>query len=256
MQNNSFTQKATSSEFLQKRIDINKNATNNFEHWSINTMPSIPIASNILDLGCGRGKQILSFSTFLSSRCSYYGCDISQESIEFIQETYSNDANLTLINDSFDNIDSFLTQDKKFNLIYSFYALYYTQDIKSLIQSIYSNLEVGGVFWVVMPYKNTNIEIFDILKDLYTIDEKVFYSINGFADDIIKISSEIGFEGLDISLFENKINFDTVDILLDYIQNTTFYNKEFAKEIQDSITKIFNNNFSLTKEVVSIKLTK
>jgi hypothetical protein len=48
----SLMKKATSSEFLQTRIALNKNALNNFEHWSINTMPKIPINSNILDIGC------------------------------------------------------------------------------------------------------------------------------------------------------------------------------------------------------------
>lgn len=61
----SLMEKATSSEFLQTRIALNKNALNNFEHWSINTMPKIPMKSNILDIGCGTGKQLLSFSSFL-----------------------------------------------------------------------------------------------------------------------------------------------------------------------------------------------
>ena len=84
----SLMEKATSSEFLQTRIDLNKNALNNFEHWSINTMPKIPMKSNILDIGCGTGKQLLSFSSFFTKKCTYYGCDISKESLMIIENNY------------------------------------------------------------------------------------------------------------------------------------------------------------------------
>jgi len=256
MKNDGFEEKATSSELLQQRIKLNQNSTNNFEHWSINTMPKIPLRSNILDLGCGTGKQIESFSGLLPKTCSYIGCDISQESLNIIQNNYSSLPKLELINDSFDNIDSFLDKDTEFDLIYSFYALYYTQDLQKLLENIYKHLKKNGVFWVVMPYKNTNVEIFSILNKIYPIDERVLYSINGFANDVISIASEINFQDIDVSLFENKINFSTEEDLLSYVENTTFYDKKFTAEIKDAIHKNFNNGFSLTKEVISIKLTK
>jgi len=249
-----FTQKATSSKFLQERIKLNKNATNNFDHWSINCIPNIKINSKILDLGCGTGKQIDTFSDFLTKKCKYYGCDISKESIELIKENYSNKPKLTLFNDSFDNINEFT--NKKFDLIYSFYALYYTNNLYKLLQNIYSHLKKDGVLWIVMPYKNTNHEIFTLLNQIYKIDSKVMYSIDGFSNDVIGYSSKIGFKNIDISLFENKIEFNKKKDLLTYIENTTFYEKKYAKDINEIITRNFNTNFQLTKEVISIKLTK
>jgi ubiquinone/menaquinone biosynthesis C-methylase UbiE len=256
MKNDGFEEKASSSEFLQQRIRLNQNSTNNFEHWSINTMPKIPLHSNILDLGCGTGKQIESFSGLLPKTCNYVGCDISQESLNVIKENYASLPTLELIHDSFDNMDSFLNKNVEFDLIYSFYALYYTQDLQKLIKDLYAHLKKNGVFWVVMPYKNTNVEIFSILNKIYPIDERVLYSINGFAHDVISIASEINFQDIEISLFENKINFSTESDLLDYVENTTFYDKNFAKEITEEIHNHFKNDFSLTKEVISIKLTK
>jgi len=256
MKTDSFIAKATSSKFLQQRIELNKNSTNNFEHWSVNTMPKISLNSDILDLGCGTGKQIESFSALLPKTCSFVGCDISQDSIRLIEKNYKSLPKLKLINDSFDNINSFFDNSLKFDLIYSFYALYYTDNLKLLIKNIYNNLKDGGILWIVMPYKNTNIEIFNILNSIYKIDEKVMYSINGFSGDIISIAGEINFKDIDISLFENKINFNNKEDLLHYIENTTFYKKEFSKEIKKEIDKNFKNDFYLTKEIISIKLIK
>lgn len=256
MNDKNLMQKATSSEFLQKRIDLNKNATNNFEHWSINTMPKIPMNSNILDIGCGTGKQLLNFSNFFTEKCNYYGCDISKESLNFIENNYYSDAKLYLINDSFDKIDILLDKNIKFDLIYSFYSLYYSENLQLLIHHIFNSLKENGILWVVMPYKNTNIELFSILEKIYKIDKKVIYSINGFSNDVILNASNIGFKDIEISLFENKIHFNTNDELLTYLKNTTFYNKKYNKEIEKEIEKEFKKSFSLTKEVISLKFTK
>ena len=256
MNDKDLMQKATSSEFLQKRIDLNKNASNNFEHWSINTMPKIPMNSNILDIGCGTGKQLLNFSYFFTKKCNYYGCDISKESLNFIENNYNSDAKLYLINDSFDKIDVLLDKNIKFDLIYSFYSLYYSENLQLLIHHIFNSLKENGILWVVMPYKNTNIELFSILEKIYKIDKKVIYSINGFSNDLILNASNIGFKDIEISLFENKIYFNTKDELLTYLKNTTFYNKKYNKEIEKEIEKEFKESFSLTKEVISLKFTK
>ncbi len=256
MNKDNFVAKATSSQFLQARIKLNQNATNNFEHWSINTMPQIPLNSNILDLGCGTGKQIESFSHLLPKTCLYVGCDISKESIELIKQNYSGLPQLKLINESFDKLESFFEDTMKFDLIYSFYALYYTENLKLLIENIYKKLNDGGVFWVVMPYKNTNIELFSILEKIYPIDKKVTYSINQFSSDIISNASEVKFSDIDVSLFENKIKFESSADLLTYLKNTTFYKKEFEEKIVQEIENSFTHEFLLTKEVISIKLTK
>lgn len=252
----SLMKKATSSEFLQTRIALNKNALNNFEHWSINTMPKIPINSNILDIGCGTGKQLLSFSSFFTKKCTYYGCDISKESLMIIENNYKSKPKLNLINDSFDNIHIFLEKHIKFDLVYSFYSLYYSENLELIINNIFNSLKDGGIFWVVMPYKNTNKELFNILEKIYNIDKKVIYSIDGFSNDVILNASNIGFKDIDISLFENKIFFNTKEELFAYIKNTTFYNEKYNKDIIKAIGKEFKENFSLTKEVISLKFTK
>jgi hypothetical protein len=40
------------------------------------------------------------------------------------------------------------------------------------------------------------------------------------------------------------------------MKNTTFYNEKYNKDIIKAIEKEFKENFSLTKEVISLKFTK
>lgn len=141
-------------------------------------------------------------------------------------------------------------------MIYSFYSLYYSENLELIINNIFNSLKDGGIFWVVMPYKNTNKELFNILEKIYNIDKKVIYSVDGFSNDVILNASNIGFKDIDISLFENKIFFNTKEELFAYIKNTTFYNEKYNKDIIKAIEKEFKENFSLTKEVISLKFTK
>ena len=256
MKNKDFKIKSTSSNFLQTRIQVNSNSTNNFDHWSVSLFPKLSFGANILDLGCGTGKQINLFSPFLTKKSNYYCCDYSKESVKAVEKSYTSKPNLTLINDSFDNIEKFFSDDLNFDLIYSFYALYYTENLQNLMDKIFSKLKKNGVLWVVMPYSNTNKELFDILETIYNIDEKVKYSINGFAHDLIECGEKSGFLSIDINLFENKIIFDNKEKLFNYIENTTFFEHKYKESIEEEINKVFDDKFLLTKEVISIKLTK
>lgn len=256
METKDFKAKATSSDFLQTRIKYNNNSTNNFDHWSVNLFPKIKFESKILDLGSGTGKQIDLFSPFLTKETQYFGCDYSKESLEIIEKNYNSKPTLKLINDTFDNLENFFDNSQTFDLIYSFYALYYTQNLPKLINTIYSKLNKGGILWVVMPYKNTNKELFEIIESIYPIDEKVKYSIDGFAHDLIKSGNNSGFDSIDVDLFENKIIFDDKDKLMNYVENTTFFEPAHKESIENKIKKAFNEQFLLTKEIISIKLTK
>lgn len=251
-----FQEKATSSAYLLSRINTNKNAQNNFDHWSINQFPKLPFNATILDLGCGTGKQILSFAQFFPESCNYYGCDISQENIKEVEKNYFLPPKLTLIHQSFDSIEEFIPPSTTFDLIYSFYALYYSQDIEKLLTFIFNTLRSDGILWVVMPYKNTNKEIFSILEQIYPLPEKVIYSVDGFATDLIKFAQKAGFKTIETSIFENKIFFTSMEATLNYLQNTTFYNELYASEIKDALTHLNYDDFGVTKEVISLKFGK
>jgi len=253
-----FEEKSQSTNFLNKRMNLNENSLRDFDEWSINHLPNIPLNASLLDLGCGTGKQTKLFGDLLSSKSSIYSLDLSADSLKQLNEAYNSAASLVTINDSFENFKNHIPEDKKFDLIYSFYALYYTNDLSSLMEVIYKSLKKGGSFWVVCPYKGTNIEIFDMLKKYYELDEKVIYSIDLFPKDVVEKACEAGFSSVKYGSLKNKVFFNSQDKLISYLNNTTFYNREFEDEITKDIERVFikNGQFQVSKNVISIQFVK
>lgn len=244
---------------LEIRINTNKNAEKDFNEWSINLIPELPLRANILDLGCGTGKQVNIFSQFFDKDSRIIALDKSLENIKILEKRYTGLPKLELINADFKHFSKDMKfKDNFFDIIYSFYALYYAEDLEGVMRKVYNILKGGGRFWTVSPYIGTNDEIFRILTKFYQLESKVMYSIEKFYRDIISLCKEVGFKEIKIDIFKNKIIYENKKSLIKYLQNTTFYNKEYEDKILTEIDKLFFNTtpFRLSKNAISIKVKK
>ncbi len=250
---------ATNTEFLEKRIQFNKKSARDYDEWLINECPPLHINAKILDLGCGTGKQLSLFSKIFPHTVEFYGIDISKHSLDKAKKNIKHHA-FVLKQYSFEDYDKFLDREDFFDLIYSCYALYYCKPdhLYGLLQRIFSSLKKEGVFWVVGPYKNTNKELFEIIKKYYEIPSQVLYSLSKFYDDLLVYVSKVGFQKFSCSLFRNHVFFENIEDVLTYYKHTTYYNGQFLFHIKRDLKNIMKNNsiFSLTKEVISYKFYK
>lgn len=253
-----FEEKATSKKFLEKRINTNTHASRNFDEWVLQVMPSLPLKANILDLGCGTGKQILLFSDFTTEQTTYYALDKSEESLKILKSKFSSPSKLVTISGDFLTFPKSLPKKAKMDLILSCYALYYCDDLSKLVELIYKYLKTGGKFWVVGPFKGTNKELFDVIKEIYQIEKKVIYSIDTFYKDVINECVKNGFKSIKVNTFENQISFTTIDDLMTYLKNTTFYNAKYEKELQRRFLPFLKKGqpFTVTKSIGSLLLEK
>lgn len=256
--NKDFIKSSISRSSLQNRMKFNKASLYDFDEWSINLLPKLPMDSHILDLGCGTGKQILNFSKFFSPNTVFHGYDIAKESIDELINNYTSNPQLKTNLDNFENIEKHFSSDEKFELIYSFYALYYTNNLKKLVEFIYDHLKEDSYLWVVTPFEGTNNEVFKILNKYYEFNQKVFYSINKFYKELIQLCRETGYKNIKVNRLNNKIFFNNAESLYSYISNTTFYNNEFDEQIKNEIETIFKeiSSFSLSKNVLSLIFEK
>jgi len=246
---------------LLSRIAANSNSVKDFGEWSINLLPTLPINSMILDLGCGTGKQINLFKNFFSSDSIIVALDKCHDSLNILKENYQENDRPTLkiIEGDFDDYGLFHTENDEyrsyFDLIYSFYALYYSNNLELIIRKANWLLKNSGVFWVVGPYIGTNENIFELINKFYAIDKKVLYSVNQFYRDVINISANVGFKTVKINILKNKIIYNNADSLMTYLRNTVFFNSNYDNEIYDEIKKIFveNDNVSVPKNVISMQ---
>lgn len=255
----SFTQIATSKDALEKRMRINQNAEKDFDGWSVNILPKIPSNARILDLGCGTGKQASLFAKSFGEEAEIFAVDISGGSLAKLRNTYSHRPRLQLINSSFENFPQHIgSSGDFFDLVYSFYALYYSERPADVISAVYKYLKKGGIFWIVGPCEGTNIEIFDILKKFYAIDNKVIYSIEGFHKDVVSMCKKTGFTNIKSDSFKNRIFFKSAGDLTAYLKNTTFYDERYENAVREKAEKIFSSSreFAVSKNALSIMMEK
>ena len=259
MDNPPFKEVSTSKEALDVRLKTNKNAEKDFDEWALNLLPKLYFKANILDLGCGMGKQANLFAEFLGRDTNIFALDVSKESLNAFGKAYCALPKLKLINDSFENFPTYINSTKEFfDLIYSFYALYYASDLEKVISLAYRYLKTNGILWVVAPYRGTNKEVFDIIRKFYSIDQSVSYSIEIFYKDIVILSEKFGFRNIKINQLKNKIHFMNKEEVLKYLRNTTFYNKKYEGEIIEELKKRFQASkvFTLSKNAISIMMEK
>ncbi len=248
---------STDAGALLNRSQVNKNATNDFDAWSVNNFPELPFGANILDLGCGLGKQLRLFSK-LHTGFSFTGTDISADALENIRKELKSDK-VTLLNTSFDDIDSSKQGwANKMDLAYSFYAYYYSNDLKKFTGEVFKSLKEGGLLWVVAPTSGTNQELFAIISEFYPIPEKVTASITEFHKTLMNVAEQVGFRSYEIDQFHNQIIFKDAKTLIEYYRNTTFFNPDFSAKVEEKVNAHFNDNdvFYLSKNAISLKFHK
>ncbi|MEZ4825877.1 MAG: class I SAM-dependent methyltransferase [Bacteroidia bacterium] len=165
MQTQSSDKDIQSTTMLQARLNANQHAARDFDEWCFRQLPELPLDAQILDLGCGTGKQVLLFSPVYSSEGHFFGIDLSAESLDKLRQTYKAPPKLTLIEGSFDQLEKFgELRSGAFDMIYASYALYYTQNLDHVIQEVYRLLKPGGILWVITPYFGTNEEFLRIIR--------------------------------------------------------------------------------------------
>ena len=258
--------KATSSDIesttkLNTRIHANSAALHDFDMWCIDQMPETSLSANILDLGCGTGKQLHLFSHVLSSKVNFWGLDKSAESLEKLSLAYDAPPQLHTVAGSFDALDQedlWNSHQGKFDLIYGVYAMYYTHDLAKVIRDVYTLLKPGGVFWVIGPDSGTNDEFLSILRPLHEVESFMDYVFDRFMPEVIAKSEATGFQSINTATLKNKVYFPSADAFLAYLSNSLFYRPGHDEAIRSAVQKVVDREgrFTVSKNVLSLQLRK
>ena len=153
--------KETASD-LQTRIDIhNQYGGRDIDKWMLEVL-DIQKGSNILDVGCGAGKQCFSFYNYLGGDASITGGDVSDELLAEAKHE----------NQKFQNAIEFLPldfnqkfpfEDDQFDLVSCCFAIYYAKDIPFTIKEIHRVLKPGGRFFSTGPMPENKKAFYDIV---------------------------------------------------------------------------------------------
>jgi len=250
----------TNSDALEKRIiSHEKFGSADINEWIFINLEITP-ALSILDLGCGTGKQTIPMSELVGNNGEILSVDISQESLDTLS-IKANQLNMqdriTFLCGGLDDIHNHLIENS-YDRVLSSFSLYYSQNPREVIKTIYNSLKPGGVFFFCGPSKDNNAELKNFHNKIKGFDNS---SLSGGALFMEETGQELTkeiFGSIDIFHFENTLKFDSQEALYNYWSSYNLYDRGIESDFISEAKKHFEQNtvFETTKRVLGIKAKK
>ena len=199
----------------------------------------------ILDVGCGNGKQSLKLAE-LFPQSKILAMDVSEDAILELRAKNKNQIKAAIID--FNNIqdmqNTIVGFAPQYDVIVSFYAVYYASDVEETIELLMKYLSSQGKMILVGYSRYNNKELLEITNN-YTEEE---LKTSDFIES--SLATKLFHNHVyNTYYFDNTISFQDSKVFLDYYQNYGLYSKEIAsKVIADVEKKIADNEcFVLSK---------
>jgi len=200
---------------------------------------------NILDIGCGFGKQTI---PFIEKGCSVTAIDASAPAVDSLLKRVKS-SKLNAIVCEFDNID-FLPNDH-FNKVISSYAFYYSVDREDLLNKIEKSMRTKSSIFICGPSQQNNLEIKKLLHD---IGVEFGEGSAPFMDDIAPNLFKKIFGNVETDILTNKLEFPSAEEVWKYWSSHNMFNKSIENKFQEALLEHFKSNqtFVLTKIIKGI----
>jgi ubiquinone/menaquinone biosynthesis C-methylase UbiE len=227
--------RATQSELLEQRIAENAAAQEiDLATWIFERLQVRP-GEQVLELCCGTGGQTLPLLDRVGDRGHVVALDISKASLDSLASKTgaTNGKRLTCVEGRLEDFSTSLprtsvrqmeTQQGGFDLIFCAYGLYYSSDAQRTLHEAKSQLKPGGRIAIVGPFGPNNKPLFDLVRASgVEIGEPVVFSSQSFMLQTVLPWAAQNFESTSIHTMVNPVRWTTQERVLNYWQNTTFY---------------------------------
>jgi len=243
----------TDSKKLETRIETHKQfSTYDINDWILSCVRPCN-NEKLLDIGCGTGEQIISFSKNCGSLSKILAIDASAESLKIVEKKCSEKKiqNIQTIQTNMDDISKLVKNTDKFDLIISCFALYYSKNIPEIITAIKNLLSTGGRFFVCGPMEGNNAELINfhsqILKSSLELTD---YPMTKTILPEIKKNFSI----VEEYYFSNPLHFPEPGALINYWKSYYLYNQNIEEEFISKVKNYFDNytEFISTKKILGL----
>lgn len=242
----------TGTNFISTRQRVNELfGSLDYDSWVMGAIK--PERGNTaLDLGCGTGKHIRLIAQLVGTG-TVVGVDKSPESLAVAHGLRERDRlhDIELIECVLDEVPRRLG-NRKFDIILSSYAIYYSKDQVILMSTLAQYLRPHGRLFVSGNDRGNNRELVNFINNMSppiaVPDYKPFIA-----------QSEIEFVGLsyqDYTVYReaNTITFPSHMAVTEYWRASSLYRSEIEGTFEDNLVKHFETNkvFILTKQILGV----
>jgi len=225
----------TSSAALAERLETNrKYSAVDFQDWLMQRLAVRP-GADVLDVGCGTGAQTLAFLSAVGPRGSVSALDLSPESIATVRTRAGAAPNLQgEVADMMDvaEVVARRFRVKRFDLAQSTYALYYATRPVGVLDAMRRVLKPGGRIAVCTP--NNPHGLIEFIRRFTEVPAA--NDANGrFGPDVLEPYFRRHFFVVDIALLCNVQRVPTVDEVMRFWRNTSYYDSAVADRVATAV---------------------
>jgi ubiquinone/menaquinone biosynthesis C-methylase UbiE len=225
--------RATQAELLEQRISENAASQEiDLATWIFEQTRVAP-GEQVLELCCGTGGQTLALLDRVGDSGRVVALDISKQALDTLRSKAEGAGlkGLALVESNLDNFSSSLRQAQwhpgSFDLMFCAYGLYYSADARRTLDESRSWLKPGGRIVVVGPFGPNNQPLFDLVRSSgAAIAEPVTFSSEPFMLHVVLPWGARNFASTSVHTMRNPVRWATPERVLNYWQNTTFYDAE------------------------------
>lgn len=251
------------SKDLLKRIDIHeKYGSRDIDKWNIEVLNPQP-GFNILDVGCGAGKQCFLYSDYTKGSALITGGDFSEELLNKAKakQTERGDQNINF--QFLDFNKKFEFEDNTFDFVSSAFAIYYASDLQFTFSEAHRVIKPGGRLFVTGPLPENKKMFYDIITEATNQTIPPMPGSSRFKSDIFSTIGNI-FSKTELLTFENPLTFPEVAPFIEYVRaslsedrklwTSMFNNKDEYENIIEKIEAVANNWFQRDGKLVMTKV--
>lgn len=248
---------------LATRIDIhNKFGGRNIDEWMLKIL-SLQPGMKILDVGCGAGKQCLSYFHTLHGDADITGGDVSPDLLsQARQESAKANASISFVDLDFNKPFNFASE--QFDLVSCCFAIYYALDVPFTISEMHRVLKPGGRLFTTGPMPENKQLFYDIIRE--ATDNRPIPPMPGssrYESQFLPIIKNL-FSTVDVHIFENPLTFNSVEPFLAYTRaslsedrklwSSFFTSKEEFEEIMTKISVAAQKRLNVDGKLVMTKV--
>ncbi|MCI0408702.1 MAG: methyltransferase domain-containing protein [Acidobacteria bacterium] len=218
------------------RSEINRNGDYDLEEW-IQTCLQVHAGEQVLDVGCGDGKQAAVFAGLVGESGQVTAADIFCRVpglLEKAQARLGNQKNVVLLDH--DASLPFPRPSESYDVITCCYSIYYVDDIRPALREFYRLLKKPGRCFIVGPSWNNSREFYGLNREITGQDLPANFAFRLWRlnNEAVPASYEI-FDRVEVSPFVNRIYFrgqQGVKSLEDYYRSTLLFHEESSDPAQ------------------------